>query len=201
MSNVLDLPSLTTQADMPARPHFKLLRLSRALSLLFTALMGLSLFWVAAAFVIIFFYSNHILVGSAGANVAFPGLPHEEPGMIRFSSQPTITHAAGFLDIVIATSPIVLVCWHLRELFSLYASGVVFARENAAHLKRVGLWLVVWPISKFVANMLFQFFGGTDRAWVQMIFFDALILGLIVLAIAQVMQFGHEIEQEKDSFV
>jgi hypothetical protein len=34
-----------------------------------------------------------------------------------------------------------------------------------------------------------------------MIFVYALILGLIVFVIAQVMEFGREIEQEKDSFV
>ena len=200
MSNVLELPT-ATPASAPLITPRTLKPLSRGLALPFAVMIGLSLFWVAAAFVVIFFYSNHVLVGAEGANVAFPRAPHDMPGMIRFSSQPFITHLAGFVNISMATMPVVLICWHLRALFKLYARGVVFARENAAHLKRVGLWLVIWPISKFVANAMFQLAGGTDKAWAQMIFVYALILGLIVFVIAQVMEFGHEIEQEKDSFV
>ena len=199
MSNVVEFSPF--EADAPALPHRRLLVLSRGLSWLFTFLMGSSLFWVVAAFVVIFFYSNHVMVGSSGANVSFPAEPHDIPGMIRFSSQPFITRFAGFVNICMASTPIVLICWNLRELFKLYSRGVVFARENAAHLKRIGLWLVLWPVAKFIANMLFQLAGGTDKAWAQMIFLDSLILGLIVLAIAQVMEFGREIEQEKDSFI
>ena len=200
MSNVLELPT-TAPASAPLLTPRTLKPLSRGLALLFAVMIGLSVFWVVAAFVVIFFFSNHVLVGAEGANVAFPGVPHDVPGMIRFSSQPFITRLAGFVNICMATAPVVLICWHLRALFKLYARGIVFARENAAHLKRVGLWLVIWPISKFAANAMFQLAGGTDKAWAQMIFVYALILGLIVFVIAQVMEFGHEIEQEKDSFV
>jgi hypothetical protein len=97
--------------------------------------------------------------------------------------------------------PVILVCWHLRGLFTLYARGIVFARENAAHLKHVGLWLVIWPVAKLAANIVFRLAGGTDKAWAQSIFIYSLILGLIVFAIALVMEFGREIEQEKDSFI
>ncbi len=121
--------------------------------------------------------------------------------MVRFSSQPPVTRVVGFMDVVIGMIPVIFVCWHLRGLFALYARGVVFARDNAVHLKRIGLWLVIWPIAKFGANMVFQLAGGTDKAWAQMIFVYSLILGLIVFVIAQVMEFGREIEEERDSFV
>ncbi len=84
----------------------------------------------------------------------------------------------------------------MRGLFGLYAGGIVFARENAAHLKRIGVWLVVYPFAKFAANMLFRLAGGTDKTWFRRRVVDALILGVIVFAIAQVMEFGREIEQD-----
>lgn len=201
MANVVEFSSYEAQEPEPARPHRRLLLLSRGIAWLCNVMIGLSALWVLAAFVVIFFFANHVLVGSDGAYFAFPGVPRDIPGMIRFSSQPFITHLAGFVDIVVAMIPVILVCWHLRGLFSLYARGIVFAQQNAAHLKRIGLWLVIWPVAKLGANIVFRLAGGTDKAWAQSIFLYSLILGLIVFAIAQVMEFGREIEQEKDSFI
>lgn len=199
MSNVVELPALAPDARVLT--YRSLRPLSRALSILFTLFVGASFLWIVAAFVVIFFFADHVMVGAVGANLTFPRPPADMPGMVRFSTQPFITRLAGFVDIVIAMIPVTLICLNLRGLFALYARGVVFARQNAMHLKRIGLWLVVWPIAKFVANMAFQLAGGTDKAWAQLVFVYSLILGLIVFAIAQVMEFGREIEEERDSFV
>jgi hypothetical protein len=202
MSNVVEFSPFEDQpVAAPTAPHRWLPPLSRGLAWLFTIAMGFSVFWLVTAFVVIFFFSNHVLVGPEGAEFALPGIPHAKPGMVRFSDQPFATHLAGAVTMLIGLLPVALICWHLRGLFTLYARSIVFARENAMHLKRLGLWLVIWPLAKFAGNALFQFFGGTDRAWAQMIFVYALILGLIVFVIAQVMEFGREIEQEKDSFI
>jgi hypothetical protein len=201
MSNVVAFSSLEAEEPAPALPHRRLLLLSRGLAILFTLFMVASVLWLAGALVVIVFFANHVLVGAAGANLEFPRPATPVHGMVLFSSQPFITRVAGFVDIVVAMTPVVFVCWHLRGLFALYARGIVFARQNAVHLKRVGLWLVIYPFAKFAANMLFQLAGGTDKAWAQMLFFDAFVLGVIVYAIAQVMEFGREIEQEKDSFI
>jgi DUF2975 family protein len=202
MPNIVELaPFADRPGAVPAAPHRWLPPLSRGLSWLFTIATVLSVLWLIAAFVVIFFFSNHVLVGTAGAELALPGIPHAKPGMVRFSDQPFATHLAWFVTMLIGIVPVGLICWHLRGLFTLYARSIVFARENATHLKRIGLMLVIWPLAKFGGNALFQAFGGTDRAWAQMIFVYAFILGLIVFVIAQVMEFGHEIEQEKDSFV
>ena len=118
--------------------------------------------------------------------------------MVRFSDQPVVTRITGVVDVAIAMVPIFFIFWHLRGLFALYAAGTVFARENAIHLKRIGIRLIVYPFAKFAANMLFRMAGGLDHAWFHMMGLQALVLGLIVVAIAQVMEFGHEIEQGKE---
>src|SRR5438045_147379 len=118
MSNILELPA-SPAAGAPLLTPRSLKPLSRGLVWLFAAMIAFSLFWVVAAFVVIFFYSNHVLVGAEGAQVAFPGVPRDVPGMIRFSSQPFMTHLAGFVNICMATAPVILICWHLRALFEL----------------------------------------------------------------------------------
>ncbi len=202
MSSVTDLQAaFSANPEIMLAPHRRLVVLSRALAVLFLILIGAAALWVLGAFLFSFFFADHVLIGADGVVLTFPQLPEAASGYVRFSAQPFFTRAAGFVDVVIAMIPIGFVCWHLRALFRLYSGGVVFARENATHLKRVGLWLTAWPAAKFSANMLFQLAGGTDRAWAQMILLDALILGLIVFAIAQVMEFGHQIEQDRAEII
>jgi hypothetical protein len=199
MSNVIALDQ--SEPRPPTSAQLRLRGLSRALAILFTLAMALSAVWLAGAFVFSFIYSNHIRMGAEGAFLSLPGVPPAIPGTVLYSSQPFITHLAGFVDIAIAMAPVIFICWHLRGLFRLYAGGVVFARENAAHLKRIGLWLVVYPFAKFAANMIFRLAGGTDKAWFRGELIDALILGAIVFAIAQVMEFGREIEQDSAEII
>jgi hypothetical protein len=194
MSNVLVLDRAELRA--PSTAQLRLRRLSRALALLFAALMALSLLTVAAFAILGLFLDDHVSIGPDGAFLHFPAPAHATPGHVLLSQQPAATRLAGFANIVLATLPVFFVCFHLRSLFGLYAQGVVFARENAMHLKRIGAWLIAYPFVKFAANMIFRLAGGTDRTWFRGELVDALILGVIVFAIAQVMEFGREIEQD-----
>src|SRR5947208_510126 len=145
MSNVLTFDTAGSGAATPAR--LRLRRLSRVLAALFTGLMGLTALWVFALSVLGIFFDEHMSIGASGVHVTFPEPVPEMPGRVVFASQPVITHIAGLANIIMATTPVTLICWHLRGLFRLYAESVVFARENAAHLKRVGLWLVIYPFA------------------------------------------------------
>lgn len=200
MSNVVELPTLPLDMTGGDSAHRGLRRLSRVLVVLFTVFVAVQILWLLAAAIVTVWFSDHVLVGAKGAFV-FSGTPPIWKDTVLYSTQSATTRVAGMIDIAVATLPILLAFWNLRGLFALYARGIVFARENAAHLKRVGLWLVVYPFAKVLANMIFQAAGGTDKAWFHMELIYALVAGLIVFVIAQVMEFGHEIEQEKDSFV
>jgi hypothetical protein len=197
MSNVVELP---LAVEMAGRESTHLRRLSRVLMVLFTVFVAAQILWMLAAAVVTIWFADHVLVGAKGAFL-FSGTPPFWKGTVLYSTQSAVTRLAGMIDIVMAMLPILLAFWNLRGLFALYSRGIVFARENAAHLKRVGLWLVVYPFAKVLANLIFQAAGGTDKAWFHMELIYALVAGLIVFVIAQVMEFGHEIEQEKDSFV
>lgn len=202
MSNVLTLDPIVAASETAA--HRRLRPLSRALAWLFTTLLILFALYLLAEIVIALFFSAHVQMNSQGATVSFSlhgVFPPPIPGTVRLSDQPLITRLSGVVDLIVAMTPIIFIFRHLRELFRLYAGGTVFARENALHLKRIGIWLIAYPFAKFAANMLFQLAGGVDHHWFYMIEVYALVLGIIVVAIAQVMEFGHEIEQEKDSFI
>lgn len=198
MSNVVELPPLAQDGSVVT--HRSLRLLSRTLAVLFTMFVTAQVLWVLAAAVVTVFFSDHVLVGDKGAFL-FLGIPPVLKGTVLYSTQSALTRLAGMIDIIIATLPILLAFWELRGLFALYSRGIVFARENTAHLKRVGLWLVVYPFAKVAANMIFRAAGGTDKAWFHMELIYALVTGLIVFVIAHVMEFGHAIEEEKDSFV
>lgn len=202
MSNVLVLDPVHLESERPI--YRRLRRFSRVLTLLFTAILCLAVLDLAVSSIGALFFSAYIQMNAQGVDLAIGphfAIPHAVPGMVRFSDQPLSTHLAGIVDLVVAQTPFLFIFWHLRGLFALYAAGTVFARENATHLKQIGLWLIAYPFAKFASNMIFRAFGGLDHAWFHMMNVQALVLGLIVVAIAQVMEFGHEIEQEKDSFI
>jgi len=198
----LALDPAVAESDTPS--HRRLRRLSRVLSWLFTALLVLLALYLVAGIVVVVFFSAHLQMNAEGATLLFG--PHGEippatPGMVRFSDQPVLTRLAGTADLAIAQAPFFFIFWHLRGLFGLYAAGTVFAKRNAAHLKHVGYWLIAYPIAKFASNLVFRAAGGLDHAWFHPLTYQAPIAGIIVVAIALVMEFGHEIEQEKDSFI
>ena len=203
MSNVVAIEPILA-APLPAPPYRKMRPLSRALSVLFTVFLVLAALFPLATIVVLAFFSGYVQMNADGANISIGphgAFPHAIPGMVRLSDQPVITHLAGAVAIILSNLPIAMVFWHLRGLFALYAQGIVFARENAIHLKRVGIWLIAYPFAKFVSNMIFRAAGGVDHAWFRMELIDAFVLGLIVFVIAQVMEFGGQIEEEKDSFI
>jgi hypothetical protein len=202
MSKVIALDDTVPTGEMRAPRHLR--ALSKGLALLFTLLLGVVIFALLAGIIALLFFPQYLLTNASSVGIWIG--PHGAPpalraGMVRLSDQPLITHVAGAVDWAIGLAPIFFVFWHLRRLFRLYAAGIVFAQKNALHLKHVGLWLVAYPFANFISNMVFRLAGGTDHSWLHASDIEALVLGLIVFAIAQVMEFGRDIEQEKDSFI
>jgi len=202
MSNVLALDPVHLEREKPT--YRRLRRFSRALTILCTVILPLTALNLFVYIVGALFFGAYIQMNADGVNISVGPhgtIPHAMAGMVRFSDQPLGTHLAGVADLIVASAPFFFVFWHLRALFALYAAGTVFARENGMHLKRIGIWLIAYPFAKIAANLIFRAFGGLDHAWFHMMLIQAFVLGFIVVAIAQVMEFGHEIEQEKDSFI
>jgi hypothetical protein len=202
MSKVIALDASVPAGEM--RAPRRLRALSRGLSLLFALLLGLVIFILLAAIVALLFFPQYLQTNSSSVGIwigPHGTVPPLRPGMVRLSDQPLITHLAGAADVAIGLTPVFFIFSHLRRLFRLYAAGIVFTQQNAVHLKHIGLWLIAYPFANFISNLVFQLAGGTDHSWFHASDIEALVLGLIVTVIAQVMEFGRAIEQEKDSFI
>jgi hypothetical protein len=75
-----------------------------------------------------------------------------------------------------------------------HAAGTVFARENATRIKQIGLWLVAYAVAPFASvELLILLQSVIDRAWFHLAEVRALVLGGILLVVAQVMEAGHAI--------
>ena len=196
------IPLAAPRAEAAASDRHRNLRLlSRALAVVFLLLLGLTILMNVALFTVGMFFPDHMYFGPKGGEIVLSDADPAIAGMTALSTQPLITRLAGVVDLVIATLPVALILWHLRALFRLYAAGTVFARENAMHLKRIGVWLIAFMPLKYIANVIFVSAGGLDKAWFHASEVYALILGFIVLVIAMVMEVGREIEQERSEFV
>ena len=203
MSNVLDLPA--SLADAPALPHRRLLLLSRVLSYLFIAILALVVFEMLVGVVVATFFGGYLMMGAHGMEIDFARggeLPTLAPGDVRLSDLPFVAQLTFAVGWPILFVPLLMVFDNLRRLFALYGRGIVFSSANARHITRVGIGLIAYPFVNYACDALFWMSGGADRAsWFHLDQIQAFVLGLIVVAIAQVMAFGHEIEQERDSFV
>jgi hypothetical protein len=198
MSNVIEMPPPSVAGPTP--PHRGLRLLSRSLAVLFTVFAALQVLLLLAALIATLFFGDHVLASAAGFSV-YTGKPPAVRGMVLYASQSALTHTVGLMVLAIGAAPILVMFWNLRGLFWLYADGIVFARENAAHLKRIGLCLVAYPVATITGNMVFRLAGGLDKVWFHMELVYALVLGLIVLVIAQIMEFGQEIELDRSEII
>lgn len=187
----------------PTGSEQRMRMLSRALVWVFNALLIFIGVTALTAFVVSLFFPAYVEIGANGGELELHAFSPAtlDPGMTWLAALPLSTRIAGIADVAIMSTPLAFVLIHLRGLFQLYASGIVFAKANAQRLKLIGLWLLAYPFAKFGANMLFQLFGGPDRAWYSSLLFFSLLLGAIVFVIAQVMALGEEIERERAEFI
>jgi hypothetical protein len=185
---------------------------SRGLEWLFLALAaGTAL--VAGLLILAFivpFMGDHFAMGPTGGLLRLgvpwgqPLHPHPPlpPHYIAVSDIPLVQRLAHVPVGLLHAAPMVILFWSLRRLFNLYARGVVFASDNARALKHVGAALIVIAIAPWLGHtFLSSLHLAIDNAWLHGSSLQELILGAIVLVIAQVMQLGRELEEERSQFV
>lgn len=171
---------------------------SRAAVWLFTGLFALSALILAAAIVTMLFYKGELVrigpdncyIGEGPANsVAFGSLP--------------LVHRVVYVGVGVArATPILMIFWSLRALFSGYARGEVFSPDQARRFGRVGGWLCAYAVSPFLCHLFLAATGyEIDKNWAHVASVQAFVLGLLVFVIGQVMQVGREIEEDREAFV
>jgi hypothetical protein len=178
--------------------HRRLQLMSRLLSWLFTALLGFFGVVLTALILGVIFYSGEYLRISP-TNAWIGTGP---PDSVAFASLPLGQRLAFALVGVVRAAPILMIFWHMRQLFGLYARGEVFTPRNAMHLGRAGAWLCAHALAPFVCHLFLQATGyEIDKNWMHLDSVQAFVLGLLVFAVAQVMQVGREIEEDREGFI
>ena len=127
---------------------------------------------------------------------------HAPPELVAFASL-GLAHRLAYALVTLAwMAPVLIVFGNLRALFGLYARGVVFARGNAAHLKWIGVGLVAYGLAPGLGHLFLtvtQF--EIDHAWFHVSSLQAPVLGGLMMVIAQVMEVGRELEEDRSQYV
>jgi hypothetical protein len=204
MAHVLELKPAEAPPTHPA--HRRIQWASRALAILFTLLV---VFFGAVAFVIISAFAvpwagGHVAIGAVGMwlNIGAPVAPPPPPGYFPVGSLPLAQRGAYVAVGLVRALPELLIFWSLRQLFTLYSKGVVFAPQNTAQIKWLGVWLAVDAVAPFACHLFLTGVGlEIDHRWAHFSSVQELVLGGIVYVIAQVMEVGRQIEDERSQFV
>ncbi|GGF03948.1 hypothetical protein GCM10011611_06770 [Aliidongia dinghuensis] len=195
------LTMLPSRTDSERPIHRRIQARSRLFSLLFTGLLWLLAALTAALVLAALFYrGDHVFVGADGVDITFgSGQP---AGKVPLASLATRYRIGGAVALVAQMGPAILVLANLRGLFRLYAAGTVFARENASHIRQIGLWLIAYAVAPCLSVGLLTLVDcAVDRAWFHLVEVQALVLGGILMVIAQVMEAGRQIELDRNGFV
>ena len=199
MTTVVKLKPRAETSSSPETAAQRRVRLgSRGLEVLFTALLTVSATILLAALVTMVFYKGELV--RIGPDNCYIG--EGPPNSVAFGSLPLPHRLIYCLVGIVRATPIIMLFWSARGLFRLYAQGRVFAPANAVQFSRIGGWLCAYALSPFVCHL---FLGATgyeiDKNWAHMASVQALVLGLLVFVIGQVMQIGREIEEDREAFV
>ena len=200
-------PKATPATVAPSHGVDKRLMLqSRWLSWLF-----FGLFLAASAEVALWVFAMLFRVGSVagmqngGFALVLPLPPLHEtlsPYFIPVSSLPLWQSMLATVLLAARLLPGLFILWHLRTLFRLYSQGKVFSPDNARQIRLIAFALLGYAaVPFFTHGVLFLVDMTTTVIKMEIRQADALMLGLVLLTMARVMKFGHEIESDREGFV
>ncbi len=176
-------------------------RRSRCLAILLSAALALAIAFALALIGAVLLYDGPLLAVGPGG-IWFGRAPDESASLLPLTAFSSLQRLIGAFALTLLTAPAIFIFFHLRALFRLYSAGIVFAAANARHIKSTGVGLVAYAIAPFLANRSIRLAGVTvDPVWFHIDEAQAVFLGALLFVIANVMEFGHEIERERDGFV
>ncbi len=199
MGTTLGVVGPTAEPDDTGRTRRALRRSSRWLAAALGVLMWSAWLIVAAMVLALVLYRGSAV--GLGPGGGWIGSPVPE-GYTSFAALATRFRVGGVVAVVLQFTPGAMLLKQLRDLFRLYARGVVFSRRNALLLKRTAAWLVAYAAAPLLSHVLLSVTDLiVDQAWFHADEVKALVVGLLLFTVAQVMEFGHEIERDRDGIV
>lgn len=175
--------------------------LSRPFVVLFSALLGAAVVFVGGLMVALVCYGGpYLRVGPTSLQITTV-LGGETAGTVPAGDLSFVTRLGMSACAFLVMSPAIVILWHLRGLFVLYARGIVFAAGNVARYRAIGFWLTIYAVAPMASHQIAVLTGGVDRAWFHAVSLEALVLGGMLFVIARVVDLGREIEQDQAGFL
>ena len=203
MAQVLEFDPAASARPVETPPHRRIRWASRALSVLFGVIFAINIAMVVmiAVSFLVDIPGAHVSIGRAGMMLTFGPAPIPA-GYQLVTSLPVTQRLAHVAMGLVVVPPSLMIFWNLRQLFRLYGQGVVFSEANARRIKSVGLWLAVNAVAPLISvSTLSALHMVVDHKWFHGDTISQLVLGGAVYVVAQVMQVGHQIEEERDQYI
>ncbi|TLG71564.1 DUF2975 domain-containing protein [Methylocystis sp. B8] len=199
MTNVVQIPQPMTPLEPARRQAIR--RRSAQLAAALTWTFFIALCATALLTTAVLFYDGPMLSFGPGGLWIGHG-PDPALGRVSLSTFTFAQRLAGALAIAFLTAPVLAVVHYARRLFQLYAEGVVFTPANARLIKSMAVGLAAYAFAPFAANRTILLAGLTnDPVWFHADEVLALVFGALAYVVADVMEFGHEIERDRDGFI
>ena len=183
---------LSVPADPGLSPDFdRARRLSRIMTVVLAIGFWVTLVWLAVQPVLLIWPTAGGW-GSVGRSAAVIA-----PASLSFGPR-----AGAVLAIFLGVAPSLLVLHHGRRVFANFAMGQVFAPPNIAHIRAIGLWLVVSGVAPGVEQVLFNLFAGVRPVAVDLDLRPLLIVfGAAVYVAAYVMAEAQRLADDNAAIV
>jgi hypothetical protein len=199
MTNILPLPRQTAVPEPPRRQAIRRRSafLAAALAWTFAATLCATALLTAIA---LFYRGDLVSFGPGGLWIGYG--PDAALGRVSLTTFTATQRSAGVLAVALLAAPVLIVLHFARRLFRLYAEGVVFTPANAQLIKWMAAGLAAYACAPFAANRTILLAGLTnDPVWFHADEVLALVFGALAYVVADVMEFGHEIERDRDGFI
>ena len=113
------------------------------------------------------------------------------------------------LVLVVSTFYLILaIVYNLRKIFRSLRAGEPFAYENFARLQRIGFFILSFAIldfgkSLFNRHLLQQNFWNHGKYYSAKLSFgiDVILIGLVILVLAEIFRHGYKLKTENESFI
>ena len=113
------------------------------------------------------------------------------------------------LVLVVGTFYLILaILYNLRKIFRSLRAGEPFAYENFACLRKIGFHVLSFAIlelgkSLFNRYLLQQHFWGHGKDYTAKLSFgiDVILIGLVILVLAEIFRHGYKLKTENESFI
>jgi len=198
------LPSLPVQ-----EAERRLICYARALRALFFGLLAVSGALLAVGSAALALRSGtYVVAGTVNHRLTFMGvIGAPVAGMtsqdfIPVSRLPTWATSLGSPLLILRFLPGLLILIFLYRLFDLYAKGEVFTFATTREIRNISCSVLAYSCVSLVTHPLMYFLGLFPEvfSWdVQQI--DALVLGVILLAVTYVMKIGNRIQEEQKDYI